>query len=72
MKEALPWSVCWACRTSTRDFCMPWLAWSAVQTIFFLAAHYFNAFALIAQQAGQAVKLGRLYLSMCLWSCQLF
>jgi hypothetical protein len=29
-------------------------------------AHYFNAFVLIVQQAGQAAVLGRLSLSMCL------
>jgi hypothetical protein len=38
-----------------------------VQHIFFLVVHYFNSFVPIAQQAEQAVVLGRLSLSMCLW-----
>ncbi len=35
-------------------------------TYFFSTVHYFNAFVPIAQQAGQAAVLGRLYLNMCL------
>jgi hypothetical protein len=35
-----------------------------VQIIFFLTIHYFNSFAPIAQQAGQAAVLGRLSLGM--------
>ena len=38
------------------------------QNIFFLIVHYFNSFVFIAQQAVQAAVLGRLSLSMCLWS----
>jgi hypothetical protein len=34
---------------------------------FYLTIHYFNAFAPIAQRAGQAAMLGRLSLSLCLW-----
>jgi hypothetical protein len=37
-----------------------------VQNISFLTVHYFNAFASIAQQAGQAAVPGRLSLRMCL------
>jgi hypothetical protein len=37
-----------------------------VQNNFLLTVHYFNAFVLIAQQAGQAAMLGRLSLSKCL------
>jgi hypothetical protein len=40
-----------------------------VQNIIFLAVHYFNAFAPIIQQAGQAAVLGRLSLCVCLWLC---
>jgi hypothetical protein len=39
-----------------------------VQNIIFLTADYFNSFVPIAQQAGQAAVLGRLSLSVCLWS----
>jgi hypothetical protein len=39
-----------------------------VQNIFFLTVHYLNSFVPIVQQAGQADVLGRLSLSMCLWS----
>ncbi len=35
---------------------------------FSLSIHYFNYFVPIAQQARQAAMLGRLSLSMCLWS----
>ncbi len=35
---------------------------------FFLTVHYLNSFVPIAQQAGQAAVLGRLSLSVCLWS----
>jgi hypothetical protein len=55
MKGVPPWLVRWACRTGT-------------PTIdFFLTVHYCNFFFPIPQQAGQAVVLGRLSLSMCLW-----
>ncbi len=39
----------------------------SVQNIFFLINHYFNSFVYIAQQAGQAVMLGHLSLTVCLW-----
>jgi hypothetical protein len=39
---------------------------SPVQNMFFLTLHYFNSFILIAQQAGQAVVLGRQCLSVSL------
>ncbi len=66
MKGVLPWLVYWArfC-VGTRDY-YPALAAliGLVQIIFFLAAHYFNAF---VPQAGQAVLLGRLSPNICLW-----
>jgi hypothetical protein len=68
MKGVLLWLVCWACRVSTRDFCSPLAALvGPVQNIFFLSQHNFYSFVSNAQQAGQAVVLGRLSLSMCLW-----
>ncbi len=64
MKGVLSWLVC---RASTRDFLSALAALvSQVQNIVFLAVHYLNSFFPIAQQAGQAVVLGRLSLSMCL------
>ncbi len=62
----------WDCHTGTRDCCFLCLGCSTVpvQNIFFLTVHYFNSFFPIAQQAGQAVVLGHLSLSMCLWSRQ--
>ncbi len=39
-----------------------------VQYFFFLAVHYFNSCVSIAQQAEQAVVLGRLSFRMCLWA----
>jgi hypothetical protein len=45
---------------------LPWLLYSAqYKIIFFLAVHYLNSLVPSAQQAGQAVVLGRLSLSMC-------
>ena len=38
-----------------------------VQNIFFLVVYYFNSFVPITQQSGQAVVLGHLSQSMCLW-----
>jgi hypothetical protein len=49
-----------------KNFVLPWLLYSAEYKYFFLTIHYFNSFVLIAQQAGQAVVLGRLSLSMCM------
>ena len=70
MKGVLPWLVRWACRASTRDF-YPALAAlvGPVQKIFFssLQTILFHFICPIAQQAEQAVVLGRLSLSMCLW-----
>ncbi len=67
MKEVLPWLVRWACRAGTRDF-YPALAAliSPVQRNFFLTIHYFNLGVHIAQQLGQAVVQGRLFLNVCL------
>jgi hypothetical protein len=49
-------------------FVLPWLLYSAqYKTIFFLAVHYLNSLVPSAQQAEQAVVLGRLSLSMCLF-----
>jgi hypothetical protein len=54
---------------AARDFCTALAALvGQVQTISFLPVYYFNPFVLIAQQAGQAAVLVRLYLSVCLWS----
>jgi hypothetical protein len=68
----LPW-LCWrACRAGKRDFCSALAVLvGPVQNIFFLAVHYFNSFVHIALQVGQAVVLGRLSLSMCLWCGQI-
>jgi hypothetical protein len=70
MKGVLPWSVRWACSPGTRDFCFTLAALvSQVQNIFFLTVLYFNSFAPIALRLGQAVVLGHLPISMCLWFC---
>jgi hypothetical protein len=63
MKGVLPW----ACRAGTRDFyhAFPALV-GLVQTFFSFTIHYFNSLIPIAEQAGQAVVLGRLSLSICL------
>jgi hypothetical protein len=68
MKEVIPWMVRWASRAGKRDFlfCLGCSS-QPVQNIFFLNAHYFNAFFPIVQQAGQAAVLARLSLSMSLW-----
>jgi hypothetical protein len=58
----------WASRAGTRDFCSALAALvGPVQNIFFLTVYYFISFLPIAQQAWQAVVLGRLSLNMCLW-----
>jgi hypothetical protein len=49
-------------------FCLGCSGRPAVQNIFVLTIHYLYSFVPIAQQAGQAAVLGRLTLSMCLWS----
>jgi hypothetical protein len=68
MKGVLSWLVRWACRAGTRDFCSALAAlFGPVQNVFFLIVHYLNSFVLAAQQAGQAVVLGRLSLRLYLW-----
>ncbi len=67
MKGVFPWLLLrWACRVGTRDFCSA-VAASLEHNIFFLIVHYFNSFVPMAQQAGQAVRLGRRSLSKCLF-----
>ncbi len=58
-----------SCRYKYKSFlfCLGCSSRPSTKYIFFLAVHYFNAFISIAQQAGQAVMLGCLSLSMCLW-----
>jgi hypothetical protein len=68
MKGVLSWMVHWDCRVCTKDFCSVFVALvGPVKNTFFLTVHYFNYFVPIAQQAGQAAVLGRLFLSVCLW-----
>ncbi len=55
-----------------RLFCLGCPIANPTQHNFFFTEHYINSFFLNAQQAGQAVTLGRLSLRMYLWSCQLF
>ncbi len=70
MKVVVSWFVRWACTACTRDFCSALTVLvGPVQTNFFLAVQYYSSFVPIAQQAGQAALLGRLPLSVCLWSC---
>jgi hypothetical protein len=58
MKGVLPWLVL-GC---TKDFCSTLAALvGPVQNIYFLNVHFFSSFAPIAQQAGQADVLGRLF-----------
>ncbi len=69
VKGVLPWLGRWVCRAGTRDFCPALAALiGPVRNFVFLTVHYFNSFVPIAQQARQATLLGRLSLSMCLWS----
>ncbi len=69
MKEVLPWLVRCALHAGTRDFCSALAALvGPEQYSFFLTEHYFNSFVHIDQQAGQTVLLGRLSLSICLWT----
>ncbi len=65
MKGVLSWLVRWACRDGTRDFCSALVALvGPVQNMFFLTVHYLSSIVPIVQQAGQAVVMGRLSLSM--------
>jgi hypothetical protein len=70
-KGVLPWLVRWACRAraGTRDFCPALAASVGPVKKNFLTPHYCILFHVpIAKQAGQAVVLDFLSLSMCLWS----
>jgi hypothetical protein len=67
MKGVLPGLVRWDVVPVQQFFFLASLI-GPVQNIFFLTVHYFNAFAPIAQQAGQAVVLGRLSVIVCLWT----
>jgi hypothetical protein len=65
MIGVLPWLVRWVCHAVTRDFCPALAALYIVgpeQNIFFLSVHFFNLLS-----PGQAVVLGRLSLSICVW-----
>jgi hypothetical protein len=68
MKGTRPWLVRWACRAGVRYFCpaLAALVGPPNTKYFFFTVHFFNSFVPIAQQAGQAVVLGRLSLNMCL------
>ncbi len=56
MKGVLPWLVRWASRAETRDFCSALVALAGpVQSIFFLAVHYFSSCAVLPSPS----KLGR-------------
>jgi hypothetical protein len=66
MGPFLHWLVRWACPTGTRDFCAALVALvGAVQKIFSLTVQYFNC--PHRPESTQAVMLGRLSLSICLW-----
>ncbi len=70
MKGALPWLVRWACRAGTRDFCLALGALVGPEQKYFFPSPHNIAIHLslsIAQQARQAVVLGRLSLNICLW-----
>jgi hypothetical protein len=68
IKEVLPWLVCWACRACIRYFrpAKAALVGPPNTKYFFFTVPFFNLFVPIAQQAGQAVLLGRLSPCMCL------
>jgi hypothetical protein len=58
-----------SCRYKRFLFCLGFSSQPSTKYIFFLTAHYFNAFYVpIAQQAGQAAVLGRLSLNLTLAS----
>ncbi len=56
-----------ACRAGIRDFSSALAVLVGPVQNNFLLVHYFKSFVPIAQQAGQAVVLGRLSFSVCLW-----
>ncbi len=56
----------WSCRYKRFLSCLGCLV-GPFQNVFSLTVHYFNSVVPITQQAGQAVVLSRLSLSMCLW-----
>ncbi len=67
--RVLPLLVCWSRHAGTKDFCFALAALvDPVQNLFPLTVDYFKSFVPIAQQAGQAVVLGRPSFSMCLWT----
>jgi hypothetical protein len=69
MRGVLPWRVRWTRRAGTKGVCLALsTVVSQLQNIIFLTAHFFTVLGLIAQQAWQATMLGRLSLSVCLWS----
>jgi hypothetical protein len=70
MTGVLFWLARWACLAGTRDFCSALAALvGLVQNIFCTSPYTISVplFVPIDQQAGHAVVLGRLSLSVCLW-----
>jgi hypothetical protein len=65
MKGVLSWLARRVCRDGTTDFCSALAALVGPVKIFFPNLHYFNAFFLIGQQAGQATVLARLSPIVC-------
>jgi|688.fasta_scaffold1491409_1 hypothetical protein len=73
MKGVIPQLACQACRASTRKFLFCHGCSSRTsKNVFFLIIQYFNSLVPIAQQAGQASMLSRLFFSICLWLLQYF
>jgi hypothetical protein len=67
MKGVLPWLVRLALHAGTRDFFSALAALVRTeQNIFFLTVNFFNPFVPFDRQAGQAVVMGRLSLSICM------
>jgi hypothetical protein len=68
MKGAFSWLFCWlVVPVHEFFFYLGFSRWPS-KKYFVLAVHYLNSFVTIAQQAGQAAVLGRLSLSVRLWS----
>ncbi len=65
-ERILPQLVRWACRAGTRDFYSALVSLAGTVQNIFSSPYTISIY--IAQQAGQAAVLGRLSLSMCLWS----